>query len=163
MPDLRGGQQISWVNWCWSGMYLPSHELDRSITQLCPVNLLGSNDWVQQGLDRSDAGLADHLAQSEAHSGAYQTPCQCRWRLLRIPAPPQVLWRVCFPSNLAIRHRSPIFTISTLGRTIGPFRLWLCQAHVQTLIPNIDGPEYEVVRSHALELTCTHAYPRKLP
>ena len=162
MPDLPGGQQISWVNLCWSGMYLPSHELDRSITQLCPVNLLGSNDCVQQDLDRSDAGLADHLAQSEARSGAHQTPCQCRWRLFGIPASPQVLWRVCFPSSLAIRHGNPIFTLSTLAEQSGRFAL-ACQAHVQTLIPNIDGPEYEVVRSHALELTCTHAYARKLP
>ena len=29
------------------------------------------------------------------------------------------------------------------------------QAHVQTLSPNIDEPEREVVLSHALQLTCT--------
>jgi cold shock protein len=46
------------------------------------------------------------------------------------------------------------------GRTIGPFRLWLCQAHVQTLSPNIDEPEHRAALLRDLKLTCTHAKPK---
>ncbi len=45
---------------------------------------------------------------------------------------------------------NPYISIIDFGQTIGPFRCWLCQAHVQTLFPNIDEPETEVALSRAL-------------
>ena len=56
----------------------------------------------------------------------------------------------------------PYSVYRLLAEQSGRFAL-VCQAHVQTLISNIDEPEYEVVLSHVLELTCTHAKPKDTP
>ncbi len=68
----------------------------------------------------------------------------------------RLLWRVTFHPALQSGMGTPYSMYRLSAEQSGRFAL-VCQAHVQTLIPNIDEPEYEVVLSHVLELTCTHA------
>jgi CspA family cold shock protein len=66
-----------------------------------------------------------------------------------------------------IQPRNPAWKLHIhfidFGRTIGPFCLWLCQAHVQTLSVNIDEPERRVALLRDLKLTCTRAKPKDTP
>jgi hypothetical protein len=68
------------------------------------------------------------------------------------------LYRLCMDAdaNLVIRYGNPILNLSTLAEQSGRFAL-ACQAHVQTLSPNIDEPEHRAALLSDLKLTCTHA------
>ena len=61
------------------------------------------------------------------------------------------------------RARNTYIHFIDFGRTIGPFRLWHCQAHVQTLFPKHRRTEHGTALLRDLKLTCTHAYAKDTP
>jgi hypothetical protein len=81
----------------------------------------------------------------------------------RRPASPQVSWSVCFPSSLAIRHRSPISSLSTLAEQSGRFACGFARRTFRHSPQTSTNPSKGPHCCATCKLTCTHAYPRILP
>ncbi len=78
--------------------------------------------------------------------------------IMEKPAPATGPVKGMFPIQSCNPTLKPHIYFIDFGRTIGPFRLWLCQAHVQTLSPNIDEPEHRAAFLRDLQ---AHMHSRK--